>query len=827
MATQSLPRARRGALSLAARLAVRPSETLARAAELLRSPLLVRDPGLSAALLLGLAASFEVEPEAAEQLLLQALAHGGTLAVEALLELRRELFGSYYCDRATRVAQLHLQRSCESAADDLEQRELYTLLGEALAPQPPELGPRLPDQIAEALLLYAQAGPQAALEPARQALLTATRHIERLAVLEDHQGRRARREAFRLIVELDVGLFESSALFDLLAAAGAAPENGRATAPLTQLLTTLGTLLMRHEAAPHVGDSVPYLALRLRRLRLLVHLLDTDYRPADDQVASVREQQLYVVRKLCERVREDSSSALDRIVHAALARGMEALVRSETLELADAVLCLSSFVPRPEGLLALSESCLLPDLRRALRSLGALMETLEQDKSFRAQPLVSALGELAHAIPSDDSPRTEALRRALLALERALEALLAAHSVRELVRSRRALTLFEGAVIELAYLSRGARGRLGAVLAGVVIDESPVAALARALESAAAQGELNDLGATLEWLERELERTLPLPIAQAIARVLASLRAFPLDSDSGELLASASAEACPLPAWVPASRRLGGYSVMRPLGAGLASSVFLVKRSDERADKEARGLALKVPRYDARVARVLGESAFEASFSRELSALLSVPPNEHLASFVSVEARARPRPFLVMEWVEGPALSRVRKRQLDPVLVLDGVLAGLEVLHELGIGHGDVTPSRVVLRARGGQVQPVLVDFGLAGRHVRPGCGEASYLAPELWDEQAPHELTPMAVDIYAVGCLAYEMVTGRPLFHASNERKIVELHRAHDGNPAALLELHKEPRTAPLAAWIAPCLCRDPAQRASVTQLRKALRSL
>jgi serine/threonine protein kinase len=266
---------------------------------------------------------------------------------------------------------------------------------------------------------------------------------------------------------------------------------------------------------------------------------------------------------------------------------------------------------------------------------------------------------------------------------------------------------------------------------------------------------------------------------------------------------------------------------MRPLGAGLASSVFLVKRSEQRTDQAARGLALKVARYDARVARFLSESEFEASFGRELSALLSVPPNEHLASFVSVETRARPRPFLVMEWVEGPLLSRVRKRQLDTVHVLDGVLAGLEVLHELAIGHGDVTPGRVVLRARGGQVDPVLVDFGLAGRHLRPGCGSASYLAPELWDVAPANDRTPMAADIYAVGCLAYEMITGRPLFHGASERAIVEQHHAHDGDPAALAELHKEARTSSLATVIATCLCRDPAQRASATQLRKALRSL
>lgn len=828
MASQSLTRVRRGALSLAARLCVRPSETLTRAEELLRGPLAARDPGLAAALLYGLSPTFEVEPEAAEQLLSLALSHGGVPAVEALLELRRDLHGSYFCDRATRTAQQLMVRSCESAISDPEQHELYTLLADALAPQSRELGPRLPEQIAEALLIYAQTGPLAALEPARRALATAAHHVERLALLEDHQGRRARREAFRLIVELDVGLSESSALFDLLAAGGnTADEAARPVHQLTLLLSELCGLLMRHEAVPHTGDSVAYLPLRLRRLRLLVHLLDVDYRASDEQLGIVREQQLSAVRKLCERVRDDVSSALDRIVHAALARGVEALVRAETLELADALLVVASYVPRPEGMLALSESCLVPDLRRALRALGTLMGTLEQPVSTRTQPLVVALGELAHAIPSDDSPRTEALRRALLALERSLEALLAAHSVRELVRSRRALTLFEAAVVDLAYLSRGARRRLGVVQAGVVVDESPVAALTRALESAAAQGELGDLGPTLEWLTRELERTLPLPIAHAVTRVLDSVRAFPLDAEFAGLLAPASAEACPLPPWVPASRRLGAYCVMRPLGAGLASSVFLVKRSEQRADEGARGLALKVPRYDARAARFLSEPEFEASFARELTALLSVPPNEHLASFVSVETRARPRPFLVMEWVEGPLLARVRKRQLDTVHVLDGVLAGLEVLHALGIGHGDVTPSRVVLRARGGQVDPVLVDFGFAGRHLRPGCGSASYLAPELWDRDPPSDGTPMAADLYAVGCLAYEMITGRPLFHGSSERAIVEQHRTHDGDPAALLELRKEERTAPLAGVIAACLCRDPAQRASATQLRKALRSL
>jgi eukaryotic-like serine/threonine-protein kinase len=827
--TAPLSRARRGAISLAARLSTRPDETVARAAALLRGPLLARDPGLAAALIQGLVCAVEVEPEAAEQLLIDALTRGGLLAIEALLELRRELHGSHFCPRATDVAKQQLQQSYASAEDDSEQRELCGLLLDALSPQESALGSRLTEQISDALLVYARSGPLAALEPARAALETAARHVERLALLEDHQGRRTRRELFRLLSELELGLLDSCALAHLLAAGGAGHDAAQWSARLTSVLQQLLTLLTRQEQTPHGSAApVPHLTLRMRRLRLLLHLLDADLRASDEQLAGLREQQLCAVRKLLERVSRDASSAMDRIVHASLARGAEALLRSETLELADVVLSLASFVPRPEGLLALADGCLHADLRRALRALCALTETLDQERAQQARWTVEALGKLAHAIPSDESPRTEALRRALLGLACALEALLAAHSVRELVRSRRALTLFEGAIIELAYLTRGARVRLGVPQEGVVIDESPVVGLSRALESAATQGEIADLGPNLEWLARELERTLPAPLASCIARVLENLRAFPLESSAGALLAPASFEACPLPAWLPASRRLGGYSVERPLGAGLASSVFLVKRSEERGDETARGLALKVPRYDARAARVLSAAEFEAAFARELPALLTVPPNEHLASFVSVETRPRPRPFLVMEWVEGPTLSRVRKRQLDATRVLDGLLAGLEVLHAMGIGHGDVSPSRVVLRMRAGEVHPVLVDFGFAGRHVRAGCGDAAYLAPELWHPEHAYEaISPAPVDIYAVGCLAYELLTGRPLFYAPTEGKVAAMHRAHDGALAALRELDRDPRTAPLAAWIPACLAPDPAQRGSATQLRKALRSL
>ncbi len=883
MASHSLSWVRRGATSLAARIAVRPGEALGRARELLSGLAFARDPGLAAALLHGLARAAEVEPEAAEALMLAAVERGGLLAAEALLDLRRELADDARCRRAAELAWRRLRPS-ESAVEvrglgrerneveararagerndvdarglagessvearglagephvdargparepnlDGGQSELLTIVRAELDPSAGAPRAALPEQLAQALLIHARSGPLAAFEPARAVLAAASEHVDRLAALDAGQGEAARLAMYRLLYELDLVLLESSALFDLLATGAGAAESARATASLTALLTRLTDLLIAQEETPHQGSApAPYLALRLRRLRTLLHLLDVDFRPAEEQTASVRAVQLGAVRKLCERVATDAPSAMDQIVHGALARGVDALVRGEVLELADVVLCQAGAVPLPEGLLALAQGCLLPNLKRALRALSSLLSGLDPVAGAGPRALVGALSELAHAIPSDASPRTEALRRALLGLARALEAILAARSIGELVQARRALILFENAVIELAYLSRGARRRLGLAPGGLVIDESPVAGLARALESAVAQGALEDLVPTLEWLQRELARTLPALLARAVSRVLMSLAEWPLEGaerPSAELLLPATAEACPLPAWLPPSRRLAGFFVVRPLGAGLASSVFLVKRNEERDAREAPDLVLKVPRYDASAARVLSEAQFDEAFARELPGLLSLPPDEHLASVVSVETRALPKPFLVMERIEGPTLARVRKRKLDPVHVLDGVVAGLEVLHAAGLGHCDLTPSHVILRVRGGELQPVLVDFGLAGRHVRPGCGQAAYAAPELWLDQPT---TPMAIDVYAVGCLAYELVTGRPLFHAASEYKVAQAHAAHDGVPPGLLELAKEPRNARLAEWITLCLRRDPAQRASAVELRRELRAI
>ncbi|MCB9624461.1 MAG: protein kinase [Sandaracinus sp.] len=140
-------------------------------------------------------------------------------------------------------------------------------------------------------------------------------------------------------------------------------------------------------------------------------------------------------------------------------------------------------------------------------------------------------------------------------------------------------------------------------------------------------------------------------------------------------------------------------------------------------------------------------------------------------------------------------------------------------------------PSNVILREGDGLAsevhtldQPVLVDFGLAGRKLRPGCGTASYGAPEVWghDESKRGLATP--ADVYAFGCLGYELLTGETLFEESHDLATITAHLQHDGMPAPVGRLTLDPRTAGFAEIIRRCIRRNPAERPSFTEIRAAL---
>src|SRR5512140_423970 len=219
--------------------------------------------------------------------------------------------------------------------------------------------------------------------------------------------------------------------------------------------------------------------------------------------------------------------------------------------------------------------------------------------------------------------------------------------------------------------------------------------------------------------------------------------------------------------------------------------------------------ALKVPEYSATAARSLSEADFLELFRSEASALLTIPSHPNVARFVTFD-------------------KVIRSRVLDLprcLRLLDDILAGLEAMHGVGVGHLDLKPSNVVIRDGD---EAVLVDFGLAGRHIRPGCGTGPYGAPEVWgaipDGVVP---TPMAADVYAFGCLAYEALTGDVLFDAESEVAQIAQHVAHDGLPPKLAELGKRPGMTPLVELLHATLRRSADKRLSAAQARATLRRI
>ena len=191
-----------------------------------------------------------------------------------------------------------------------------------------------------------------------------------------------------------------------------------------------------------------------------------------------------------------------------------------------------------------------------------------------------------------------------------------------------------------------------------------------------------------------------------------------------------------LPGWVPLSRQLGGFYVVRQIGRGAGGSVLLAVRSDERTRADRELVALKVPDYSAEAARNLSEQEFEQLFREEAGALLALPVHGNLARFVTFDASAQPKPILVMEFVRGPNLERTLEGALTmprALAIVDNLLAGLEAMHAVQIAHLDIKPPNVVLRESTGAA--VLVDFGLAGRRIRTGCGSVHYGAAEVWSE--------------------------------------------------------------------------------------------
>ncbi len=269
---------------------------------------------------------------------------------------------------------------------------------------------------------------------------------------------------------------------------------------------------------------------------------------------------------------------------------------------------------------------------------------------------------------------------------------------------------------------------------------------------------------------------------------------------------------------IPLPEMLGGrYRIEREVGHGGMARVYLARDA-----KHARNVAVKVIRPD--VAASLGRDRF----LREIGIAARLRHPNIVPLYDSGDADGVL--YFVMPYEEGPSLgARLRDGPLlvgECVSLLRDVARALAYAHEQGVVHRDVKPDNVMLS--GGAA--VVTDFGIAKAiavaaggpptddgaelpataitQLGVGLGTPAYMAPEqaLGDPDTNHR-----ADIYAFGCLAYELFAGKPPFHDLPTHQIIA---AHVGTvPVPLSDV-----STAVPIWVsrlvARCLEKDPAAR-------------
>src|SRR5262245_23758322 len=221
---------------------------------------------------------------------------------------------------------------------------------------------------------------------------------------------------------------------------------------------------------------------------------------------------------------------------------------------------------------------------------------------------------------------------------------------------------------------------------------------------------------------------------------------------------------------------LGGrYLVEGKLEGGGVGLVFLAR------DQKLHGtpVVIKVLRED------LGHKAwFEKKFKQEIAALAQID-HPGVVRALDVGELSNSRSYLVMQYVSGVSLRSAIAplgMELERVAGLMRQMGqALAAAHDQGVIHRDLKPENIMLQTVGGEEYVKLIDFGIATvRETAEGesrttavIGTRDYVAPEqLRGKPVP------ASDIYALGVIAYEMVTGRRPFNANSLAELIDLQR-------------------------------------------------
>lgn len=268
----------------------------------------------------------------------------------------------------------------------------------------------------------------------------------------------------------------------------------------------------------------------------------------------------------------------------------------------------------------------------------------------------------------------------------------------------------------------------------------------------------------------------------------------------------------------------GKYRLLRLLGQGGFAQVF---EAENLATKRRVALkAVQASQVDEEVIERLRREAVVSSRMR----------HPHLVDVYDLEEENGTW-FLVMEYVRGETLRQALDRSRLPLdialTMLIAIMRGLSVMHRQGVVHRDIKPENIYLarQADHSEVVPKLLDFGICKvtqpdpelpaltRKGTQAMGTALYMSPEQYADSAG--VDPRA-DIYALGVVLYECITGRAPYSGSTQRDLLVQMLTSD--PPAVSALRPElPRE--LDAIVVKAMAKDAAERyQSLDELIEAL---
>ncbi len=277
---------------------------------------------------------------------------------------------------------------------------------------------------------------------------------------------------------------------------------------------------------------------------------------------------------------------------------------------------------------------------------------------------------------------------------------------------------------------------------------------------------------------------------------------------------------------VPSRPHLAGtpYVLDQLIGAGAMGEVWLGEHTGLGRRAVIKLIHLRYRAEPQAVARMRREARIVANLRHHA-----------LATIYDLGETAEGRTYIAMEWLEGSVLRETLRRRgaLPPHEACElavQALEGLHAAHEAGVVHRDVKPENLFVTLDG---RLKVLDFGVAkpiqdgnmtGARTAVGIvlGTPRYMAPE---QALGRTLTP-ATDVYALGCVLYEMCAGRPVFEGASARDLLYAH-IHE-QPAPLVSKARRPFDPRLEAAVLRALEKDPSRRfASAADMAAALRAL